>query len=216
MKFIQIGFSGKNSFLTYFATFALTASTLLGVGLIPYTLALKKAGLVLTKGVTAKDAINALGENTFLALQLFPFVLALLVLILCNKFIHKRTILSLFTSRKSFDWKRFFTSFGTWGVLMFAMLGINAYVLKNPYEWNFNPQTFWMKFIPRNGDFFPKRLDYCFFYWFTFRADSRFQSRSGNLGFWDINLLFSYRNLPRNSDFNGRRFRTFHGLSRLE
>lgn len=144
MKFIQIGYSGRNGFLNYFATFALTASTLLGVGLIPYTYALKKVGLVLNKGISTEDAINALGENTFLALQLFPFVLALFVLMLCNKFIHKRTVLSLFTSRKSFDWKRFFVSFTAWGILMFCMLGINAHFLKNPYEWNFNSQTFWM------------------------------------------------------------------------
>ena len=144
MNFIKIGFIGKKGFLNYLITFALTASTMLGAGLLPYTFALKRAGLVLNKGITTKQAIEALGENTFLALQLFPFIIALFVLMLCNKIIHKRTILSLFTARDKFNWKRFFVSFIAWGILMFMLFGINASLLKNPYEWNFNPNTFWM------------------------------------------------------------------------
>ncbi len=56
--------------------------------------------------------------NIALALLLLPFSFLLLALILCIKFLHKRPVLTLFTTRKSFDWKRFVFAFLLWGSLM--------------------------------------------------------------------------------------------------
>lgn len=144
MNFIQLGATGRKGFWNYFATFFLTVSSIFGLGLVPYTIAVSRAGLSVDQGISAADAIAALGENKFLALQLFPFVLGIIVLMLCIKFIHKRPVLTLFTSRRKFDWKRFFFSFFAWGLLMGAMLAVNAFILGHPYRWNFNPATFGM------------------------------------------------------------------------
>ncbi len=144
MQFIRLGFIGRNNFLSYLATFLLTVTAIVGPGMVPYTIAVSRAGFPVDKAVSAAEIIAALGENTFLALQLFPFVFALFVLMLCVRFIHKRPVLTLFTSRKSFDWKRFFVSFFAWGFLMGLLLLINAWFFGNQYIWNLNPATFGM------------------------------------------------------------------------
>lgn len=82
-------------------------------------------------------------KNTVLTLQLLPFALVLLALMMCIRFLHRRPILSLFTSRERFDWKRFFLSFVIWGgimtVFMLVDIGLGA-----PIQWNLN----WESFLP--------------------------------------------------------------------
>jgi membrane protease YdiL (CAAX protease family) len=86
------------------------------------------------------DWTARLGENTILGYLLFPFVLVLLTLMLCNRFVHKRSILSLFTARSQFDWKRFFFSAGIWTGVMALLLGLMM-VDNDQIQWNMNPST---------------------------------------------------------------------------
>lgn len=147
MNFIQLAFTGRNTFLSYLSTFLLTLTAIIGPGMVPYTVAVSRAGFTVDKTHSTQEIIAVLGENNFLALQLFPFVLALIVLMLCVRYIHKRPVLSLFTARNSFDWKRFFVSFFAWGLMMGALMAINAWIFGNTYKWNFNPATFGMLLV---------------------------------------------------------------------
>lgn len=84
--------------------------------------------------------------NPLLALLLLPFAVCLLVLMLCIKHLHKRPILSVFTSRESFDWKRFFLSFGIWFFISIAFVVVLK-LFGAPIEWNFQPLPFVMLFL---------------------------------------------------------------------
>lgn len=75
--------------------------------------------------------------------RLLPFSFFLGAIILGVKFILKRNIKSLFTVRKSFDWKRFFLSFGMWGLVLLASLVV-AYLSGVQFEYNLELS----KFIP--------------------------------------------------------------------
>ena len=143
MKFINLANQGKTTFLSYLTTFVLVISAMLGFGLLPYTGRLKQLGLPTDGTVSPKVAIEYMGENQFLVLQLMPFIIAFGMLLLCIKYVHKRPIITLFTTRKSFDWKRFFIGFSSWGILMLAMLAIGYFTSENTYTWNYNPDTFW-------------------------------------------------------------------------
>lgn len=144
MNFINLSKLGRSGFGSYITTFALVITAMLGFGLLPYTLRLKQLGLPVDGTVSSQIAIEAMGENQFLILQLMPFIFALVMLLVCIQLIHRRPILSLFTVRETFDWKRFFVSFTAWGILMLLMLGISFLGSKESYTWNYNAATFWL------------------------------------------------------------------------
>ena len=82
-----------------------------------------------------------LGKNQLLFLLVLPFVFSLLALVLSAKFIHKWSLRSLFTSADRFDWKRFFLSFGIWGLILSVFLYVLTFKTGKVF-WNFNPATF--------------------------------------------------------------------------
>ena len=61
-------------------------------------------------------------QNAVLCLLLFPFMCAVSALLLSLKHIHKRSLLSVFTSRKQIDFKRVFFSAGLWTLILVGML----------------------------------------------------------------------------------------------
>lgn len=83
-----------------------------------------------------------LGQNNMLFYLTFPFSCSLIALLLCIKFLHKRSILSLFTSRPSFDWKRFFVAFFSWGSILTLFLLIAFFSPNSTIRWHVNPATF--------------------------------------------------------------------------
>ena len=143
MNFIKLANLGKTNIGSYLTTFILVVSAMLGFGLLPYTLKLKQLGLPLDGSISTTTAISHMGENQFLVLQLMPFIFAFAMLIFCIKYIHKRPIITLFTTRKRFDWKRFLVSFFAWGILMLLILAVNFSLSENSYTWNYKPETFW-------------------------------------------------------------------------
>ena len=82
-----------------------------------------------------------LGKNQLLFLLVLPFVFSLLALVLSAKFIHKWSLRSLFTSADRFDWKRFFLSFGIWGLILSVFLYVLIFKTGKVF-WNFNSATF--------------------------------------------------------------------------
>lgn len=81
-------------------------------------------------------------KNFFIALNLSIYILLLIGFVLIFKAFHKRKLLSLITSRKKFDWMRFWFSFGSWGALMIIMLLSSVFYSPDKFEWNFKPVLF--------------------------------------------------------------------------
>jgi len=81
--------------------------------------------------------------NLILSLMLIPFSFVLIALMFCVRYLHKRPILSVFTSRKTFDWKRLIFAFATWGGIMSISL-IYAVFSGDSIEFQLN----WSAFIP--------------------------------------------------------------------
>jgi uncharacterized protein len=82
-------------------------------------------------------------SNTQLIFLMLPFVFALSALMLSIKYIHRRPILTLFTSRPAFDWKRYFFAFALWSGVLGVFLAISISTSSN-IHWNFKGDTFVM------------------------------------------------------------------------
>lgn len=139
MQFIEQGTKGKTSIALFFITLAMVVLALV-IGQIPVTIRLILSGLDL-EHLDLAMAAEVIGKNTFLALNLLPFLIVLIVLLIAVKFIYKRPLRSLFTTRDSFDWSRFFVSFFIWGCASALILGVTYFVNGN-MEWNINGDTF--------------------------------------------------------------------------
>lgn len=125
MKFIQQYQKGKENFGTYILTGIFVFLGLLIGNFVALALAFAiSPTLKVTNGT---NPFSQLESNTQLVLIMLPFLFALLGLILSIKFVHKRPILSLFTARSKFDWKRYFFAFGVWMSVLVLLLAIAAY-----------------------------------------------------------------------------------------
>ncbi len=93
--------------------------------------------------VTEKELYKILGNNRLLFWLIIPFLFVALFLVFHTKFVHKRTILSIFTGREKFDWKRVFFSFTLLSVVL-ALFLLFQYLSSDSLIFQFNAQ----KFIP--------------------------------------------------------------------
>lgn len=144
-KFIALATKGKNLVQHYFLTICLFVIGWQFIGAVPlFSVAANKAGDFATLAKSAQNNFNDLGidPNLLLILYILMFLGGLIALLLGVKFIHKRSILTVFTSREKLDWQRVFTSFFAWFAL--SVLVFYAQYLLQPenYEWNFNSQRF--------------------------------------------------------------------------
>ncbi len=133
----------RNELIHYVLTLSIVILAVLSIGSFPLLIALQSKSIDLTTLNENTDYVALFGANAFLSFNLFPFIVGFFVLLVCVKLIHRHTIQSLFTSRLSFDWKRFFFSFSIWGGVMSVLLLISIYTVGN-IDWNFNPLTFFM------------------------------------------------------------------------
>lgn len=135
IRFIDQWKKGKEGIGTYVLTISSVLMALIIGSLVSDTLSIKYLGFSLAFIPENVD------ENIVLSLLLLPFAFGLLAIALAIKYIHKRPITTVFTSREKIDWKRFFVAFGIWGAIMFIFLMIGK-ATGSPIEWNFNPSTF--------------------------------------------------------------------------
>jgi uncharacterized protein len=141
MKFLELGKKGENGFSLYLGTIGIVFGSFLVIGQLPMTVALASQSDQLGKGLDLDDLAGVLGLNTYLTFLLIPFIIGLASLLLCVKFVHKRPVISLFTNRPFFDWKRFFFSFFLWGSVL-ALFLIIAFLTGVPIHWNYKASTF--------------------------------------------------------------------------
>ena len=124
MSFIDKAKDGNNSFSSYLLGIALIISVYL---LGSYFLILDlqwNFGIESFDGVSQKEIVRILGNNRFLAWLIVPFLFVALFLVIHTKFVHKRTVLSIFSGRKNFDWKRVLFSFS----LLFLVLSLFLFI----------------------------------------------------------------------------------------
>ena len=124
MSFIDKAKDGNNSFSSYLLGIALIISVYL---LGSYFLILDlqwNFGIESFDGVSQKEIVRILGNNRFLAWLIVPFLFVALFLVIHTKFVHKRTVLSIFSGRENFDWKRVLFSFS----LLFFVLSLFLFI----------------------------------------------------------------------------------------
>lgn len=124
MSFIDKAKEGNTSFSSYILGIALIISVYL---LGSYFLILDlqwNFGIESFDGVSQKEIVKILGNNRFLAWLIVPFLFVALFLVIHTKFVHKRTVLSIFSGRESFDWKRVLFSFS----LLFSVLSLFLFI----------------------------------------------------------------------------------------
>jgi membrane protease YdiL (CAAX protease family) len=147
MRFFELAKLGDNSIAKYVGTILLLASTLIGFGQLPLMIALMLKGISL-ESMESMDAYQIrllLGNNLFILVQLIPFIILLVFLLFSVSKLHKRTILTLFTTRSEIDLKRIVFSFLLWSLFLTIGLLISNKTGAD-LKWNFNPSTFFMLF----------------------------------------------------------------------
>lgn len=127
----------KHSFLTYIFTIflsflALAFSSSIIASLFKFQLNGK---------LNIDHIITTYGKNTFFVLQLLPFLVALIVLLLCIKFIHKMNVSIIFTSNVKFNFKDFSLSFFILGFFLTLILVLEL-ATTTSVKWNFSTSTF--------------------------------------------------------------------------
>ena len=124
MSFIDKAKHGNTSFSSYLLGIVLIISVYL---LGSYFLILDlqwNFGIESFDGISQKEIVRILGNNRFLAWLIVPFLFVALFLVIHTKFVHKRTVLSIFSGRKTFDWKRVLFSFS----LLFSVLSLFLFI----------------------------------------------------------------------------------------
>jgi len=90
--------------------------------------------------------ISAMGldHNYVLFLLLLMFVMAMIALYFGVTKIHRRPFLSIFTSRKSFSYPRFFWAFSVWMIFSLGLEFIGYLQEPENYIWQFQPASFFI------------------------------------------------------------------------
>lgn len=93
------------------------------------------------------NKIHFYGKNLYFLMQLFPFLIAFLVLLLCAKFVHKMNLKKLFIKRDKFQYKDFLLSFFLIGILLSILLVVDFFT-SDKIKWNFSsPNIYFLLLI---------------------------------------------------------------------
>ena len=147
MNYIQQAFKGNNEWYHWVLTIVLVFIGWQIIGAIPLILAAAAYSEDLTEFANAaNDNFMSLGidKNLFLFLMLFMFAIGLVFLLISIKYVHKRTVVSLVSSRKKIDWKRFWFGFITWGTIVVVLSFIGILLAPEDYTFNFNAKPFFI------------------------------------------------------------------------
>ncbi|MFD1294601.1 CPBP family intramembrane glutamic endopeptidase [Lutibacter holmesii] len=140
MKFIQQAYNGNNDWLAYIATIFLMFFGWQLIGIIPLV------GVAYNHSENMSEFLNAandsfmtlgINSNLYLILMIFTFFAGLVFLLIGVKFIHKRAILTVITSRSKIDWSRVMFAFCTWGAMGLVSFLIGYLVFPEDYVLNF-------------------------------------------------------------------------------
>lgn len=145
MNFIQKGFLGKNNTWRYILTMVLV---FIGIQFASIPLIIAAFFEVdgdldkFQKGAESSFMDIGMNSSLFLFLMIFTFMIGLLSLFLCVKYLHKKKFVSIVTSRDKIDWKRMFYAFALWGSISIVFIFIGMFLSPGDYTWNFKPIPF--------------------------------------------------------------------------
>ncbi|WNW02023.1 CPBP family intramembrane glutamic endopeptidase [Tenacibaculum sp. HL-MS23] len=145
MNFIQQAYKGRNDWIYYLAGILFVIFGWQFIGIIPLSvLAALHSDDFAEFSRAANDSFMSLGinKNLFLFLMIFMFAIGLLFLFLTIKYIHKRAVKTLITSRETIDWNRFWFGFITWGIVAISITLLGVFLEPELYTWNFKPLPF--------------------------------------------------------------------------
>lgn len=140
MDFLQKGYEGNNTWWLYALTMVLIFLAIQIAGLPLILVAFMTVGYDLEKfeeGIQSSFTAIGMDSNLYLFLMIFTFAVAIYVLFLCVKFMHKKRFLSIVTSRATIDWKRFFYAFSVWGIVSVVLITVGIIMSPDDYVWNF-------------------------------------------------------------------------------
>jgi membrane protease YdiL (CAAX protease family) len=138
--FINQAYKGNNRWWRVLITTLLTVGVFVG-NFITYFLMSKED---LDK---VYDTMNKIPNNLSLLMNLSPFVLLLILLFLLVRGLHKRSILTLTTSRDKVDYKKILFSFGLIVLMTLATFAVSYTIDNTAVLWNFNPLKFSILFL---------------------------------------------------------------------
>ncbi|QOD60759.1 CPBP family intramembrane metalloprotease [Polaribacter haliotis] len=145
MNFIQQAYKGRNEWYHWVITIVIVFFGWQILGAVPLLMAAAAKSKDINQfSEFAKDNFMTAGidKNLLLALMIFTFFVGLISLLIAVKYVHKRTITSLVTSRNKIDWKRFFYGFFVWGIIAVVFSYVGILLAPENYTWNFNATPF--------------------------------------------------------------------------
>jgi membrane protease YdiL (CAAX protease family) len=138
-QFIKQALAGENQWWKYIFTIFMVFF-FIQIGSIPliYT-AYIQASSIEEFQISAQTNFMNLGinANLFLFWMIFSFLVGLITLLLCVKWIHHRYITSIITARKKIDWSRILFGFLVWGFIAIATIYAQISAQPENYVWNF-------------------------------------------------------------------------------
>ena len=141
MNFIQQAYKGENEWWKYLIALVVVMSPFI-LNFVLYLLLPEIFEKIY------EDMENFQGnKNVFLLENLVPFVVLLAILLLFVRYLHKRSIVSLITSRLKIDWNRVIYSFVLWLAISMAFLAIGFFTDSENLIWNFKPIPFFILVI---------------------------------------------------------------------
>ena len=147
MNYIEQAYKGKNEWYHWVLTIVLVFFGWQILGVMPLVMAAAaKSENIAQFTEFAQDSFMTAGidKNFFLFLMIFTFFMGMIFLFIGVKYIHKRTITSLITSRDKIDWKRFFYGVFVWGILALVLSYVGILMAPENFTWNFNGKPFFI------------------------------------------------------------------------
>lgn len=145
MNFIQQAYKGGNQWYLYLLVIFIVLLGWQFIGVIP----LAVTAILHSENTSeflraADDSFMSLGidKNLFLFMMVVMFSFGLLSLFIGVKYIHKRAIKTVITSRDKIDWSRFWFGFLVWGLLCVSVVAADIFISSENYTWNFKPIPF--------------------------------------------------------------------------
>lgn len=133
MEFINQYIKGKENWGTYLLTISISLFFFLIGNFIA-------SSLLISMGIHLDNLYVGRDKHLGLAIIIIPFVFFLFGLLFSIKFVHKRPVLSVLTSRLKFDWKRYFLGFFIWFGILLIILLIDL-MISDDIQWNLNLST---------------------------------------------------------------------------
>lgn len=138
--FINQAYKGNNTWWRVMITTLLTAGIFVA-NFIAYFLMSKEEMDQVYK------SMSEIPNNLSLFINLSPFILLLGMLFLLVRVLHKRSILSLTTSRNEVDYKKILFSFGLIVLMTITAFTVSYSMDSSAILWNFNPMKFAVLFL---------------------------------------------------------------------